>query len=78
METIEQILDYQLEEYSANKNLRDRLTTALKENPEGVIPDTAMIILSKREIEVLTKGLDTVLQSSKESIIDCSLNIVRN
>lgn len=77
METIKQTLDNWLEEYSANKNLRNRLAGATKENHEGIIPDTAMILLSKREIEILVKGLDIVLQSNKESIIDCSYNFVQ-
>lgn len=76
METIEQNLDNWLEEYSANKNLRNRLAGATKENPEGIIPDTAMILLSKREIDVLVKGLDIILQSNKESIMDCSYNFI--
>ena len=77
METIERTLNNWLEEYSANKNLHYRLTAISKENPEGIIPDTAMIVLSQREIEVLAKGLDIILQSNKESIIDCSYNIIR-
>lgn len=77
METIEQTLDNWLEEYSANKNLRYRLTTASKENPKGITPDTVTIILSKREIEILAKGLDIILQSNKESIIDCSYNFIQ-
>lgn len=76
METIEQTLDNWLEEYSANKKLLNRLTSAKEQITKNNSNDYS-IFLDTREILVLSKGLTKILQSNKESIMDCSYNIIQ-
>lgn len=75
METIEQTLDNWLEEYTANKKLLSRLNSA----KERIIKNNNdyAIFLNTREILVLSEGLTKILQSNKESIMDCSYNIIQ-
>lgn len=76
METIEQTLDNWLEEYSANKKLLNKLNSAKKQITKNNNNDYS-IYLDMHEILVLSEGLTKILQSNKESIMDCSYNIVQ-
>lgn len=77
METIEQTLDNWLEEYSANKKLLDRLTSA-KEQISKHNEKEYCLYLNIHEILTLSEGLAKILQSNKESIMDCSHNIIHS
>lgn len=72
----EETLDYWLEEYSANKKLLNRLTFAKEEIIKN--NNDYAIGLNEHEILVLLEGLTKTLQSNKESIIDCSYNLIIN
>ncbi len=74
METIEQTLDNWLEEYSANKRLLDRLNSAKEQITKN---NNYAMFLDTREILVLSEGLTKILQSNKESIMDCFYNVVQ-
>lgn len=77
METIKQTLDNWLEEYTANKGLHDRLSLVLEENSKNNTLDAATVLLTKRDAKILLDGLNKILQSNKESIMDCSYNIIQ-
>lgn len=77
METIKQTLDNWLEEYTANKGLHDRLSLVLEENSKNNTLDAATVLLTKRDAKILLDGLNKTIQSNKESIMDCSYNIIQ-
>lgn len=77
IETIEQTLDCWLEEYSSNKNLLTKLTIAKDEMYQNKKDDTRTILLKARDIKVLIRGLNRIIQSNKESIIDCSYKLTQ-
>lgn len=77
METIEQTLDNWLEECAANKKLHDRLSSVLEENSKNDTINPTAVLLTKKDIKTLLDGLNKILQSNKESIIDCSYNFIQ-
>lgn len=76
METIEQPLDKWLEEHSKNKMLLNRLTIA-KQTAEETKDLVTNIQLCARDLKILIIGLNKIIQSNKESIIDCSYTLVQ-
>lgn len=71
METIEQALDKWLEEHSKNKILLNRLTIA-KQTAEETKDLITNVQLCARDLNVIIIELNKIIQSNKESIIDCS------
>ena len=76
METIEPSLDKWLEEHSKNKMLLNRLTIA-KQTAEETKDLVTNIQLCARDLKILIIGLNKIIQSNKESIIDCSYTLVQ-
>lgn len=77
MENNEQALDKWLEEHSKNKMLLNRLTIA-KQTAEETKDLVTNIQLCARDLNVIIMGLNKIIQSNKESIINCSYTFVKS
>lgn len=72
---MKEALNQWLDEYTSNRILMNKLNTAIKAMQEGKRSKVS-INLTRRDIDTIATNLDKTLESNKESIMDCSYNII--